>query len=496
MSGLLPLNWELGIDPTSGRGTISTSADVKIAGTMMPTGPLMLQPTGGTVSRNLDDILADAQSVKNFGVVGDGVTNDAPALQLAFSWADGNGLALYIPAGTYLLNSTCSLVKGLVSVIGAPGATIVNGQTNAPAIKLGNGSSDTHDYFLSGLTFAQASGVTATLGNVGLLLSYVQHSRFENLTATFFPAALYRGVEEDHCTQNTYNSVQIQNCLNDGYHSESSNDSYMVNCRSDANGSDGFYIDNLSGAYFANCTAGANGNHAWQITGTSINLFCTNCVGDSSGNDNWYADGLSNAFLVNCWGCSQPSRTTNPTAAGFKFVSSACNQISILGGTAQSNNGHGLWLASNGSSAPTDISIAGFLGVGGNGQGASGGYGMMIDSGAVNITVTGGSLLNNITGPYSEGAATNVALRGVLGYINDAGGSGSFTSDATGKVTIPHGMATLPTIYGGVTVSGNVIFDASGSDATNIYLTAVNPATGGAIVNTALSVMWFARRLD
>lgn len=59
-------------------------------------------PAGaGAVARTAQARLRDAASVKDFGAVGDGITNDTAALQAAIN----SGLDLEFPAGTYLANN-------------------------------------------------------------------------------------------------------------------------------------------------------------------------------------------------------------------------------------------------------------------------------------------------------------------------------------------------------------------------------------------------------
>jgi hypothetical protein len=52
--------------------------------------------------------LAETVSVKDFGAVGDGVTNDTAAFQSAFNYCASTGDALKIPAGTYILSDVIS----------------------------------------------------------------------------------------------------------------------------------------------------------------------------------------------------------------------------------------------------------------------------------------------------------------------------------------------------------------------------------------------------
>ena len=59
-----------------------------------------------TVYKKLQEII----SVKDFGAVGDGITDDTDAIQAAIAYAkSGNGLVVYMPAGTYLVSDTLTI---------------------------------------------------------------------------------------------------------------------------------------------------------------------------------------------------------------------------------------------------------------------------------------------------------------------------------------------------------------------------------------------------
>jgi hypothetical protein len=66
--------------------------------------------TGSTTARTLANRFADVVNVKDFGAVGDGVTDDTFACQTAVNFlvTQGGG-QLYFPFGTYLLNGTIGL---------------------------------------------------------------------------------------------------------------------------------------------------------------------------------------------------------------------------------------------------------------------------------------------------------------------------------------------------------------------------------------------------
>ena len=63
----------------------------------------------GAVTRTLNEKLGDTVSVKDFGAVGDGVTDDTAAIQLAVTAAANAGGSLFFPAGNYYVTSTITV---------------------------------------------------------------------------------------------------------------------------------------------------------------------------------------------------------------------------------------------------------------------------------------------------------------------------------------------------------------------------------------------------
>ncbi|MBQ9718088.1 MAG: hypothetical protein IJV76_08855 [Clostridia bacterium] len=48
-------------------------------------------------------------SIRDFGAAGNGLTDDSPFIQQALDAAAGNGITVYIPAGTYRIGKTLYL---------------------------------------------------------------------------------------------------------------------------------------------------------------------------------------------------------------------------------------------------------------------------------------------------------------------------------------------------------------------------------------------------
>jgi len=70
-----------------------------------------LQAGAGAVTRTAQNKMRDTVSVKDFGAVGDGVTNDAAAIQAAVNSLPATGGGLYFPTGTYLIGSAIAINK-------------------------------------------------------------------------------------------------------------------------------------------------------------------------------------------------------------------------------------------------------------------------------------------------------------------------------------------------------------------------------------------------
>jgi len=89
--------------------------------------PSFTQNGTGATSRTWDSKLKDVVSIKDFGAVGDGITNDRAAIQAALN----TGKNIYIPDGIYLFNSSINYTAG--------GQTIY-GSGNNSVLKSGAGS--------------------------------------------------------------------------------------------------------------------------------------------------------------------------------------------------------------------------------------------------------------------------------------------------------------------------------------------------------------------
>jgi hypothetical protein len=78
-------------------------------------------PFTGGVQTNVEAKLAQTVSVKDFGAVGDGTTNDTAAIQAAINACLASGSALYVPSGSYRLTSQVNVAL----YTGVPGRGLI-----------------------------------------------------------------------------------------------------------------------------------------------------------------------------------------------------------------------------------------------------------------------------------------------------------------------------------------------------------------------------------
>ena len=79
---------------------------------------LPVTATGSSTARNINDRFADTVNVKDFGAVGDGVTNDTAAIQAAITFGAVNNKAVYLPSGDFICSNKITTSNGSLVVFG------------------------------------------------------------------------------------------------------------------------------------------------------------------------------------------------------------------------------------------------------------------------------------------------------------------------------------------------------------------------------------------
>ena len=246
--------------------------------------------------RTVHDRLADSVSVKDFGAVGDGNTDDTAAIQNAISNLSANGGGeLYIPKGTYKLTSTLTINGSNIFIRGAGhGATILSF----------NATTDS----LNGIIFTSPSGSNQYRGSItdlAILLTGTAQSSTSNCYGLqtnaandlYFERLLISGFANglgiiDSANTVRIDTVDVTDIINNAFVIASPTSQYFSNCTAYQNSSptgSGFNILETGGAQFVNCvTGGSNSSGAASGYQYGINI-------DPSANAN-----VQDLQFVNC----------------------------------------------------------------------------------------------------------------------------------------------------------------------------------------------------
>jgi len=194
-----------------------------VSSDLVPTSLKVYYPS--PVNRTIESKLGDTVSVKDFGAVGDGTTDDTAAIQAAIDACRINKQILYFPSGTYLVTNTLNILPG-VQLKGETEYQYVNGFGVAPkatTIKfsptsqknLFNVVTDTSGrpaFHISIQSFYIEGNSTNSSGNsdIALKLDGVVYANFANIGITGFRTAIYCTATINNRFENIYASGTVQ----------------------------------------------------------------------------------------------------------------------------------------------------------------------------------------------------------------------------------------------------------------------------------------------
>jgi hypothetical protein len=136
----------------------------------------------GAVNRTIFEKLSDIISVKDFGAIGDGATDDTVAIQAAI---DSGNSAIFFPSGTYLVSDTLTISQSQFTLYGDGGlksSPVIEAATNTFAIITANGATPQSLLTFNNLTLRYGTyGFQANValsGGIGIL----DRTEFVNVT--------------------------------------------------------------------------------------------------------------------------------------------------------------------------------------------------------------------------------------------------------------------------------------------------------------------------
>lgn len=228
-----------------------------------------LQAGTGAVTRTAQAKMRDTVSVKDFGAVGDGVTDDTAAIQAAIDYA-GNwssvafAKTLYLPSGIYKTTATL-LVRPYVNIVGdSMGKTTIKPTISSGPALSSDATTGVAEAYLQRFANFAIDGTNVTSTGYGWLFkqnknSVIEQIRFLNFTGSANPVvsiehACY-GLSFNDCVWET-NQAHLQVIDTNAASGLFPTTIYFTACRFDEttqNATNGIYVRNSSDIQFIRC---------------------------------------------------------------------------------------------------------------------------------------------------------------------------------------------------------------------------------------------------
>lgn len=418
--------------------------------------------SAGTAAQGNDSRIVNAQqylgwySVKSYGAVGDGTTNDTAAVQAAIDAVPSTGGIVWFPAGTYKLVTSALTLKSNLTLAGAGSNASIIHQTTTTVSALAGVDVNTvtiRDLQLQGPASGSGNGIVLTRSSN----ANVHYIRMDNVYIRQFGND---GVAISNCIVSKFDRVVTENCGRYGF--------YFYGIVAGAAG---------TSVAFDACYANTNTSAGFVL----YNMVYSNLSGCASEGHptNYLIDTCQGVALTGCGSEVMVSGGTGfKVTGGFGIVLAGCWDLT--------NNGKAYWLT--GSTYSINL-----IGIVENSPGGSATASLKVDSGCAGINLHG---IVNTTAVSLAAGTTNILNDGSNGLTIHGYFYTDAASEFNGAVTLDQGA----TSYGNVKISANTQLgsDTAALGGGNLVVgitnagtvPTTNPVGGGVLYSQAGALKW------
>ena len=275
-------------------GTI-VNADVNSAAGILASKLSFTQSGSGATARTVDSKLKDVVSVKDFGAVGNGVTDDTVAIQAAL---DSGATEVVMPPGIYITTGVEIKAASTIEVFKGVGNATLKLTTGASRIALA-----VKKTFVRVSDLIITSTGTSADGNstVGIKQESIAYTHYKNLRVSNFSL---RGMQIIQGVYNTFENLTIQSCT------------YGLSLEVSAVNGFGCTAFTVDSAYITGCKRGIY--HQSGVNGI-YKLCIMEYCGDAVTSDGAFHLQNGGATLINCY-WEANARNIVSIEGGLEFI--------------------------------------------------------------------------------------------------------------------------------------------------------------------------------